>query len=431
MSLSSSNPLEPQRYFKQPIDANHQSVNTENPDSPTAKIEGKSLDFICHSHDNILNSCETCSDKLILGFLNRKKSTSLIKKLKSEQDSIEKLKAELELLKHELSDLCTVNKIPPAFNNGDLLDDLLTKRLPKSLFSICETSEAALSFMMKLEVFPSSQKCNKCKIPMTLQGRGGLGFAFKCMTCKARRDYKAGTFWEKVNLQPNQILWFMVLYMVKARDIEISHIMEVSLAFVSALSTKIRRILAQEYLNGLPIFSGIVEIDVKNFIKRKIEIGKSKAKERWVMIIAERERKCIHMEPISEKKFSVIFPIIQQRVEVGTIIITENWGVYGRLEDYGYPHYKLDVSKGFAHVINPKIHISNVYGQWAWIKYAIKRYNRISHNLADHLNEFQWRRKMKLSLPKSKFLENMLGVGLKIVTRNRTEDMSDIVKIDP
>ena len=180
----------------------------------------------------------------------------------------------------------------------------------------------------------------------------------------------------------------MIMWVLRARDIEIAHLMEFSPGFVSALTTRLRKVVAKDYLDNLPVFKGVVEIDIKNFVKRKIEIGKSKAKQRWVLIICERERKLTYMEAIEEKKFSVIMPIILKRVEIGSVIITEAFGVYGRLENYGFPHYYLDYSQGFGHITNVKIHISNVYGQWAWIKYAVKRYNRISSQLSDFLIEF-------------------------------------------
>ena len=180
--------------------------NSLNSSSPETLIKGESLDFICLTHEHTLDSCDNCCDRLVSGFLKRKKNAALLKKIQEEQESTEKIKAELELLKMELNDLCQVNKIPAAFNPGDLHRDLYSRPLPKSFFSICETSETSLSFMMKLNIFPNNPKCIKCDQIMKLQGRGGLGFAFKCFNCKSRRDYKAGTFWEKINLQPNQIL---------------------------------------------------------------------------------------------------------------------------------------------------------------------------------------------------------------------------------
>lgn len=396
--------------------------------SPSPQAEVTSIDFKCPSHQIQLESCDDCNDRLISGFLVRKKNAQLIKKCEIEKDSIETIKGELELLKAELNDLCQVVQVPAAFNNIDLyFDFLITRPLPKCLFAICETAESALSFMFRQGIFQNNSKCQKCGQTMRLQGRGGIGFVYKCTSCKARRDYKFGTFWERVNLPPNQILWFMLLYMVKARNIEIAHLMGLSENFARDLGTRVRKIISQDYLDNLPVFNGVVEITVKNFVKKKIEIGKSKTKAKWVLIMVERGRKLSHMEPIPEKKFSVIFPIIQKRVEVGTIIITEAWGIFGRLENYGYPHYTLDIAKGFAHTVNTKIHISNVYGQWSWIRYAVKQYNRISLKLGEHLNEFQWRRLIRRKYEKitTKILESMLALALKVVTCTKPIALSE------
>lgn len=396
----------------------------------TVNIEPEKFDAMCGKHVQRYSTCDDCYDKLIYGFTNRKRSQNLLKKLRSEVEATDKLKGEIEFLKHELNDLCVVNKVPPTFRLGDLYKELSTKPLPKSFFTICESAESALSYFLKLGILPSTPTCKKCGDNMKLQGRAGLGFIYKCLGCRARQDIKTGTFWEKVPMQVNQILWYMILWAVKARDIEIANLMELSHAFISGLTAKIRKILSKDYIDKLPKFTGVVEIDIKNFIKRKIEIGKSKAKERWVLIMVERERKITHMQALCDKSFEVILKIVQERCEIGTVIVTENWGVYGRLEDYGFPHYKLDVAKGFAHLTNPKINISNAYGQWAWVKHAIKRYNRISANLTEHLNEYQWRRNIKLTYKAQKFLEGMLSNSMTVISKAKYEESPNEIEIE-
>jgi ISXO2-like transposase domain len=385
----------------------------------------KLLEIHCSEHQTKLQSCEACNDKLTSGFISRKNNSKLLKKLENELDATSKLKAEVELLKNELNDLYQLNKVSTVLGEGNLYKQLFLKSLPNSLFCICERADMSLSFMLKIGVFPETILCKKCSVGMALQGRGGVGFLYKCYICKFKCDYKTGTFWEKVSLQPNQILWFMILWILKARDIEISHLMELSLSYVSALSARIRRLISKDYTENLPVFYGIVEVDIKNFVKRKIEIGKSKSKERWVLIMVERERKLTYMQVITEKSPSVVIPIIQKRCEIGTIIITEAWHVYGRLENYGYPHYVLDMAQGFAHVLNPRINICNVYGQWAWIKYAVKRYNRISTNLDEHLAELQWRRHMKHRHKDYKTLEGMLGLVLSTISKAKIEETEE------
>jgi hypothetical protein len=300
---------------------------------------------------------------------------------------------------------------------------LLDKKLPKNFLDIFESAEKSLSYMIKLGTIQKDMECKRCCEKMLLQGRGGFGFNYYCERCRVKLDYKVGTFWEKCILEPNQILWLMLLWVVKARDIEISHLMEISVGYVSSLTSRIRKIVSREYLNSLPMFTGIVEVNIRNFVKRKIEIGKSKAKERWVMILVERERTLVYMEALSEKSFSSILKIIQKRCEVGTVILTEKLAVFGNLENYGYPHYTIEKNKGFAYLQGTKLNISKAYGQWAWIKHAIKRYNRTSSYLNDYLLEFIWRNSMKHRLQQGEIIRGLFNTSFVLVSKCKSEEI--------
>ena len=162
-------------------------------ESTKTPIETNKIDIACSSHTKLLESCPNCSDKLISGIISTKNNLKLLKKLKLEIDSTEKLKAEIELLKTELKDLCDVSELPPGQATGDLHQELYQKPMPNNLFSNCKSAEMSLSYMLKLGVFQNTLECKRCGETMRLHGRGGLGFVYKCSNCKKILDFKTGT----------------------------------------------------------------------------------------------------------------------------------------------------------------------------------------------------------------------------------------------
>lgn len=388
----------------------------------TVKPECGDLGLMCQAHCSVFNDCSACLDSITFGLVNHKRNQVLLNHLNQEAHRGNRLKAEIKLIKSELKDLLqgsNTKKIDSKYINQDFLHT----KLPKNFLDIFETAEKSLCYMLKLEILQKDLECKKCSQKMVLQGRGGFGYCFYCDSCKVKVDYKIGTFWEKSILDPNQILWLMLLWVVKARDIEISHLMEISANYVSSITSKIRKIIAKEYLDKLPVFSGIVEVNIRNFVKRKIEIGKSKGKERWVIILAERERNLVYMEALIEKSNTEILKIIQKRCEPGTIILTETLAVFGRLENFGFPHYSIDKSKGFAQLQGTKLNISRAYGQWAWIKHAIKRYNRTSSYLNDFLLEFMWRNSMKHKFQQGDVIRGLFNSAFVLVSKCKSEDV--------
>lgn len=78
------------------------------------------------------------------------------------------------------------------------------------------------------------------------------------------------------------------------------------------------------------------------------------------MIIYERQSKQCYIECLPKRSPDCIIPILEKRCKVGTVIITDKGGVYGRLEEHGFPHYIFDKTKGFEDPENKQIHHNNL-----------------------------------------------------------------------
>ena len=343
--------------------------------------------FACHDFANSMVS------------LNR----TLWKKRTKIQEEIVRLKAAV-LIAEETKKTLKIQKIGLENlirhpKNVPLSESLLSLDLPKDFFSIVTREDLTLAFMIQSNFIPLKIPCKHCGSDMFIYYFTYASYVFHCSNCKCFKKIKNITFFKASLLTLEKILLFIFLWVLGLRDLEIANLLENSKSYISATTKKFRKAVGEEYLKDPPKFSGVVEIGISDFIKRKIEIGKSKAKNKWIIILAERETRQIYIEHIHEKTNAVVVAIIKKTCEPGTIIITKAWSVFGRLEDFGYCHYTFDGSQGFNNIANYHIHHASVKIAFNWLKYHIKTKNRSGRDLEEYILEWLWR---KRNIPKGR-----------------------------
>lgn len=362
-------------------------------------MEYSLLTCTCHKED--LNSCSTClnNHEMSIGLLSYNKK--LLDKKNQQETKIEKLKGLIAIAEEKIK---TISKEAIGFEDnlshksGESLSEHLSKLvLPTDLFSIFTREDLTMAFMVQSRYIPPYIKCPNCKADAHIVHFTSPGYAYNCFLCKFRTKIKAITMFQNSPLNMEKVLLFVFLWVLGLRDQEISSLLEVSKSYVSGISRRLRQMVGEEFLKSPPVFSGVVEIDEMDFIKRKIEIGKSKTVKKWVLVMAERDTKQFYMEYIPERKKEIIVPIIQKLCLPGTVIISKEWSGYGRLEDLGYCHYTYYKSQGFTDPNNRHIHHSNIKNSFTWLKYQIKTRNRSGNFLQEYIIEWLWRKRHSIS----------------------------------
>jgi transposase-like protein len=118
----------------------------------------------------------------------------------------------------------------------------------------------------------------------------------------------------------------------------------------------------------------VVEVDESKFGKRKYHRG-HKVEGVWVVGLVERrpERKIVFV-PVEKRDTTTLINLINKYVRKGSVIYTDKWKGYSRLNDHGYQHFTVNHSKEFV-VLNTYIHTNSIEGSWSWLKACIpKRY---------------------------------------------------------
>lgn len=281
----------------------------------------------------------------------------------------------------------------PSQVKGVALSEYFSKLvLPEDLFTITTKEDLSIAFLIQIEFLPFSIFCHKCQKDMPIVYFGYCGYIYYCFSCLAYNKVRTMTCLQHSPFSLEKAILFVYLWILGIRNREISSLLEISHGYISRVARRVRQIVGEEAKNNLPRFSGVVEIAEFDFVKRKIEIGKSKSQKKWILLIVERKTKVSYVEYLSERSKEVILPIIKKLCLPGTVIITKAWAGYGRLEDFGYCHYTYDGKKGFIDPENRYIHQCTVKNAFNWLKYHIKTKNRLGNHLQEYLLEWIWRK---------------------------------------
>lgn len=100
--------------------------------------------------------------------------------------------------------------------------------------------------------------------------------------------------------------------------------------------------------------------------------------------------------PDNLRTTDILIPIIQKHVKVDSIIRTDYWKSYLALPNYGYIHQRVNHSDPENRFFNPDgIHTQRIESSWRPIKDYFRSKAIPDERFADHVVEYQWRRKIK------------------------------------
>ena len=104
----------------------------------------------------------------------------------------------------------------------------------------------------------------------------------------------------------------------------------------------------------------VIEMDERSF-KKKSKYGRGKVhKDRWVFGITERDpsKKGRHRQrffAVPNRSRQVLLSLILKHVKPGTTLMTDAWGAYKCLGNYGFKHQVINHSAGFVDKDCPEV----------------------------------------------------------------------------
>jgi transposase-like protein len=257
------------------------------------------------------------------------------------------------------------------------------------------TPEQCLAYLVRLR-WPDGITCKTCEAitpHYPIYGRR----CYSCQNCGTQTYPTAGTIFDnsKVPL-PN---WFYVIFQMSKTETGMSAKQiqrELGVSYPTALRMchKIREAMKE----GHAPLTGVSETDEcyiggnpRYNIKRKRGRGTTKTP---VFGIAERDG-AVRAEVVPNVKRETLMPIIEEQVEEGSTIYSDEYVVYKSLEGMGYDH--KCVNHGQKEYVRYEgeevIHTNTLEGFWSYPKNAVRGVHRgvSKQRLQLYLDEYAFR----------------------------------------
>ena len=132
----------------------------------------------------------------------------------------------------------------------------------------------------------------------------------------------------------------------------------------------------------------VVQIDESKFGKRKYHRGHH-VEGQWVFGgIEEDSRKCF-LVAVEKRDEQTLLPIIKKWIEPGTIIVSDCWKAYSKLETHGYEHRTVNHSREFVNKDGD--HTNKIEGHWRHAKSKLPKFGVRKYLFSTYMAEFIWR----------------------------------------
>ena len=94
--------------------------------------------------------------------------------------------------------------------------------------------------------------------------------------------------------------------------------------------------------------------------------------------------------PVEDRSATTLLPIIRNHVRQGSIIHTDLWRGYSRLQDeLGNLHFTVNHSQTFVDE-ETGAHTNTIEGSWNGLKICISPRNRVRNGIEQHIASYKW-----------------------------------------
>ena len=229
------------------------------------------------------------------------------------------------------------------------------------------------------------QQCNKQTRFYRVRGRK----CFACQFCGYQLHPLTGTIFHK---SPTPLwLWFYSMFLFSASKNgvsakELQRQLGVTYKTAWRIAKKIRELMKE----GGNMLTGIVEAD-EMYVGGRARGKRGHGADKKTPVVGVVERKGeARVQVIKNISAQQIMRYIEQHVEQGTNLMTDEWGAYN---DARYQYNHQTVQHGIKEYVRGDVHTNSIEGLWSQIKRSIHgTYHAISPKyLQEYLDEFSWR----------------------------------------
>lgn len=260
--------------------------------------------------------------------------------------------------------------------------------------------------------YGSLKKCPSCKEETKFHRVTGRK-CYACQWCGYQLHPLAGTIFHKSDTSLKS--WFYAIFLfanskngVSGKELE----RQLGVTYKTAwrMAKQIR--LLMKNVKG-PL-SNTVEVDETRIGGIKYGQGTEGRKKKSIVLgMVERKGEIIARK-IPDVKTDTIIPYVQENVEKGSQVMTDEWWAYRHLDRMGYLHDQ--VKHKAKEYVRGNVHTNTIEGFWSQLKRSIHgTYHAVSpKHLQSYVNEFAWRYNRR-ALPVSLFYPMISQAGKQVL----------------
>ncbi|CAL1671812.1 unnamed protein product [Lasius platythorax] len=279
-----------------------------------------------------------------------------------------------------------------------------------TLTNILKDSSTMLQWLRDVELIPKERYCRKHKRYMILYESKNVCRIFHCQR-KGKYNHEASvaenTWFERCHTSATCIIitYCFSVNMTYGQIIRESSIIANKETYRKTVADRLsycREVcmlaldaeFEEQGLIGGP--NEIVEVNECKIGRRKYH--RSRVVEGcWILEMIHRGHPTnyrLEICPENKRDKDTLLNLIRKHVAPGTEIHTDCWKGYFNLNDNGYIHETVNHSKEFVNS-ETGAHTQNIELSWRWMRRQLSRGGVHSNNIADHMCEFMWHRRVR------------------------------------
>jgi len=259
--------------------------------------------------------------------------------------------------------------------------------------------DACLTYLWETRYAPDGihATCPRCKVERGFRRyeTGQQRQSWTCTACGLHLHPTAGTIFHKSSTALH--LWFYAIYLITSTRCGISaKQLERELGVGYKTAWRMFNLIRNNLMAETPAhLSGKVEMD-ETYFSRSYRLGEHPGRsgksthERVVFGMVERQGKLVARH-VADETLPAIDPHIKEHVLPGSMVFTDDAGVYRGLGKRGYPHRRINHAARIY--VDGDVHTQTIEGFWSLVKSGIGGvYHSVSAKwLQSYLDEDAWR----------------------------------------